>query len=89
MGSDFGKICKISTFGESHGKALGVIIDGCPAGLEISENTIQVQRCIRRLSIFLIPSDTACLLNIILLAHHYSDKKYFWNLFTTFRNAFA
>lgn len=40
-GNTFGKIFKISTFGESHGKALGVIIDGCPAGIEIDEAFIQ------------------------------------------------
>lgn len=34
-GSFFGRILKISTFGESHSKSVGVIIDGCPAGLEI------------------------------------------------------
>ncbi len=40
-GSTFGKIFKITTWGESHGEALGVVIDGCPAGLELSENDIQ------------------------------------------------
>ncbi len=38
MGSNsFGKLFRITTFGESHGKAIGVVIDGCPAGLELSE----------------------------------------------------
>ncbi|MEH0158449.1 chorismate synthase [Limibacter armeniacum] len=36
-----GQIFKITTFGESHGKAIGVTIDGCPAGLELSETDIQ------------------------------------------------
>ena len=40
-GSTFGTVFKITTFGESHGKAVGVIIDGCPAGLPIDENFIQ------------------------------------------------
>lgn len=40
-GNSFGKIFKITTCGESHGGAVGVIIDGCPAGLEISEAEIQ------------------------------------------------
>jgi len=40
-GNTFGKNFKITTFGESHGKALGVIIDGCPAGLELCEEDIQ------------------------------------------------
>jgi len=41
MGNSFGKLFRISTFGESHGAAIGVIIDGCPAGLEIDESFIQ------------------------------------------------
>ena len=40
-GSSFGTIFKITTWGESHGKALGVVIDGCPAGLELCEDDIQ------------------------------------------------
>ena len=40
-GSTLGNIFKITTFGESHGKALGVIIDGCPAGLSLNEADIQ------------------------------------------------
>ncbi len=41
MSNSFGKIFKISTYGESHGKAIGVIIDGCPSGIEIKEIDIQ------------------------------------------------
>ncbi|MCX6681748.1 MAG: chorismate synthase [Methanoregula sp.] len=37
----FGRNFKITTFGESHGKALGVVIDGCPARLELSEADVQ------------------------------------------------
>ena len=40
-GSSFGTIVRITTWGESHGKALGVVIDGCPAGLPLSETDIQ------------------------------------------------
>ena len=40
-GNIFGKIFKISTFGESHGAAMGAIIDGCPAGVEIDLAFIQ------------------------------------------------
>ncbi len=40
-GSTFGTIFKITTWGESHGKALGVVIDGCPAGLALSKEDIQ------------------------------------------------
>ena len=39
--NSYGEFFKITTFGESHGAAVGVIIDGCPAGLEISEEDIQ------------------------------------------------
>ncbi|MCR5650569.1 MAG: chorismate synthase [Lachnospiraceae bacterium] len=39
-GSVFGNIFKVTTWGESHGKALGVVIDGCPAGLALSEEDI-------------------------------------------------
>ncbi len=41
MGSIYGNIFRISTFGESHGKAIGVTIDGCPAGVPIDEAFIQ------------------------------------------------
>ncbi|MBQ8798559.1 MAG: chorismate synthase [Lachnospiraceae bacterium] len=40
-GSSFGTYFKITTFGESHGAALGVIIDGCPAGIPLSAEYIQ------------------------------------------------
>ena len=42
-GSVFGNIFKISTWGESHGEGLGVVIDGCPAGLPLCEEDIQEQ----------------------------------------------
>ncbi len=40
-GSTYGNLFKITTWGESHGKALGVIVDGIPAGLPLSEEDIQ------------------------------------------------
>ncbi|HLP52097.1 MAG TPA: chorismate synthase [Chitinophagales bacterium] len=40
-GNSFGEIFRITSFGESHGKAIGVVIDGCPAGLEIDLDFIQ------------------------------------------------
>lgn len=40
-GSTLGNIFKISTFGESHGVGLGVVIDGCPSGLTIDNDFIQ------------------------------------------------
>lgn len=41
MSSTYGKIFKISTFGESHGRAVGVVIDGCPAGVKFDSEFIQ------------------------------------------------
>lgn len=40
-GSTYGNIFKITTWGESHGKGLGVVIDGCPAGIPLCEEDIQ------------------------------------------------
>ena len=41
MGNSFGKIFKLTTFGESHGPCIGGIIDGCPSNIKIDENIIQ------------------------------------------------
>ena len=41
FGSTFGNLFKITTWGESHGKGIGVVIDGCPAGLPLCEEDIQ------------------------------------------------
>lgn len=41
MGSVFGKIFRVSTFGESHGSGVGCVIDGCPSMLELSADDIQ------------------------------------------------
>ncbi len=43
MSNSYGTLFKISTFGESHGLAIGAVIDGCPAGLEIDEAFIQTE----------------------------------------------
>lgn len=48
MSSSFGTIYRISSFGESHCKAVGVVIDGCPPGLELTETDIQPQLDRRR-----------------------------------------
>ena len=42
FGSSIGNIFKITTWGESHGKAVGVVVDGCPADLLLSEEDIQI-----------------------------------------------
>ncbi|MYB35573.1 MAG: chorismate synthase, partial [Gammaproteobacteria bacterium] len=41
-GNTFGKLFSVTTFGESHGPALGGVVDGCPPGLELSEDMLQV-----------------------------------------------
>lgn len=47
-GNVFGRLFRISTFGESHGKAVGVTIDGCPAGVKIDLDAIQKDLSRRR-----------------------------------------
>ena len=47
-GNTFGQLFRITTFGESHGPGIGVVIDGCPAGLPIDETFIQAQLDRRR-----------------------------------------
>ncbi len=47
-GNSFGRLFRISTWGESHGKAVGVVLDGCPAGLRITEDEIQLELDRRR-----------------------------------------
>ena len=42
-GNSFGNLFKITTWGESHGKAVGVVIDGCPAGLSLTAKDIQFE----------------------------------------------
>jgi chorismate synthase len=42
-GNSFGMIFKVTTWGESHGEAMGVVVDGCPSGLELSEADIQYE----------------------------------------------
>ncbi len=48
MGSSSGRLFRITTFGESHGGAVGVVVDGCPPRIEISEQEIQAELDRRR-----------------------------------------
>lgn len=41
-GNTFGKLFTVTSFGESHGKAIGCIVDGCPPGLELTEEDLQI-----------------------------------------------
>lgn len=47
-GNTFGSLFKLTTFGESHGEAIGGIIDGCPAGLEIDLNAVAIDMARRK-----------------------------------------
>ena len=46
--NSFGTLFRITTWGESHGKAIGVVIDGCPAGLPISDEEINAELSFRQ-----------------------------------------
>ncbi|MCE2612225.1 chorismate synthase [Flavobacteriaceae bacterium D16] len=48
MGNTFGKLFKLTTYGESHGIAIGGILEGCPAGLELDLDAIQEQMARRK-----------------------------------------
>ena len=41
VGSNFGKLFKLTTWGESHGKALGCVIEGVPSNIKLTESYIQ------------------------------------------------
>jgi len=47
-GNTFGKLFKVTTFGESHGAAMGCVIDGCPSGLELSADDVEKELARRR-----------------------------------------
>ena len=47
-GSTIGTIFKVTTWGESHGKAIGVVVDGCPAGLPLDESEEDIQKFLNR-----------------------------------------
>ena len=47
-GSTFGKLFQLTTFGESHGPAIGGVVDGCPAGLRVDESAVQAELDRRR-----------------------------------------
>lgn len=67
-GSVFGSLFKVSTFGESHGAGLGVIIDGCPAGIALSQEEIQQALNRRR------PGNHGGLLNAAVTARKEADE---------------
>ncbi|MBD3336319.1 MAG: chorismate synthase, partial [Candidatus Eisenbacteria bacterium] len=48
MGNTLGRILRVTTWGESHGPAIGCVVDGCPAGLPLRKRDIQAQLDRRR-----------------------------------------
>ncbi|ELK55580.1 chorismate synthase, partial [Haloferax sp. BAB-2207] len=42
-GNEFGRLFRMTTYGESHGDAMGVTISGCPAGVELSVEDVQAE----------------------------------------------
>ena len=42
-GNKIGKMFNVTTFGSSHGTALGAVVDGCPAGLDLTDKDIQTE----------------------------------------------
>ena len=70
-GNSIGTLFTVTTFGESHGPALGCIVDGCPPGLELSEADIQLdldRRVARRLESSSSPSQDSSGLDCRLVA---------------------
>ena len=47
-GNSFGQVFRVTTFGESHGEALGCIIDGCPAGIDFDQDFLQKMMDMRK-----------------------------------------
>ncbi len=47
-GNTYGRIFRVTTWGESHGKALGAVIDGCPPGIRVSEEDINKELSLRK-----------------------------------------
>ncbi|MBW2477285.1 MAG: chorismate synthase [Deltaproteobacteria bacterium] len=67
MSNSFGTLFRVSTFGESHGRGVGAIVDGCPAGIDLKEEDIQKQLDRRRpgQSDLTTPRDEADLVTIL------------------------
>ena len=46
-GNTFGRLFRVTTWGESHGKALGAVVDGCPPGIKLNEDEINKELSLR------------------------------------------
>lgn len=73
-GNSFGQIFRVTTFGESHNVAVGVIIDGVPAGLELSESDVQKELDRRRPGVSEIVSPRAELDKVEILSGVFNGK---------------
>ena len=77
----FGNIFKLTSFGESHGLALGGVIDGCPAGLKIDFDKINYELQRRKLIIKILnapqtdPTKSICIENDTVKLKEYTGKK--------------
>ena len=69
MSNTFGRLFRFTTFGESHGTAMGVVVDGCPAGIELSLEDIQKELDRRR------PGQTDAASNEVLVSARNEDDK--------------
>ena len=77
MGNVIGKIFKLTTFGESHGKSIGGIIDGCPAGLEINIDFIQDQ--LERFDNNIVATSKALFATTSIPSHYFWRKPFIGN----------
>ena len=73
-GNSFGQLFRITTFGESHGGAVGVVVDGCPPGIEITEEEIQIELDRRRPGQSAITTPRKEKDKISILSGHFQNK---------------
>ena len=67
-GSSIGHNLVLTSFGESHGKCVGAVLDGCPAGLELEEKDIQKMLDLRRPGQSLVSTPRVTLSNFLAIA---------------------
>ena len=65
--NSFGKLFKVTTWGESHGTAIGCVIDGCPPGVEIDASEIQLELLISFVRLFRHIKGPVCLIGQVVL----------------------